>query len=80
MQSGPDKAADLCIISTSICRASRCTIPIPSGHAMSSHQIRDVMVAGKIVVNEYRPVFGDVAQLLDRASYWKEKIVSEIGL
>ncbi len=77
----PDKAADLCIINTHELQGQPLYNPYSHlVYALSSRHIRDVMVAGKLVVNEYRPVFCNTEDLLDRARYWKEKIVREIGL
>jgi 5-methylthioadenosine/S-adenosylhomocysteine deaminase len=77
----PDKAADLCIINTHELQGQPLYNPYSHlVYALSSRHIRDVMVAGKLVVNEYRPVFCNTEDLLDRARYWKDKIVREIGL
>lgn len=73
------KAADLCIIDMGCLQSHPLYNPYSHlVYAVSSSQIRDVLVAGRIVVQNHQPVFIDPAALIDKAKYWKNKILSEI--
>jgi 5-methylthioadenosine/S-adenosylhomocysteine deaminase len=73
------KAADICIIDMNFLQSQPLYNPYSHlVYAVSSSQIRDVLVAGRIVVQNHQPVFIDPAALIDKAKYWKNKILSEI--
>lgn len=75
----PGKAADLCVINLNHLQSQ--PLYNPYSHliyAISSHQVRDVLIAGKQVLKNHQLVNLDPAALIDKAKYWKTKILSEI--
>lgn len=75
------KAADLCVIDVD--RLGSQPMYNPYSHlvyAIGAHQIRDVVIAGRLVVQDHVCIVQDQAALIDKAKYWKNKILSEMKL
>jgi 5-methylthioadenosine/S-adenosylhomocysteine deaminase len=74
------KDADICIIDMDFLHSQ--PIYNPYSHlvyAVSSGQIRDVLVAGKFSLRDHQLQNVDTDAMVDKAKYWKNKILSEIG-
>jgi 5-methylthioadenosine/S-adenosylhomocysteine deaminase len=75
----PGKAADICIINTRDLQSSPIYNPYSQlVYALSSHQIRDLMVAGSFALKDYALQNLEEEELLARAEHYKQKIVKEI--
>lgn len=74
------KAADLCIVDAKHLQSAPCYNPYSQlVYAMGAHQMRDVMVAGKFAVKDFRLVNLDEAELIEHADECKNKILREMA-
>jgi 5-methylthioadenosine/S-adenosylhomocysteine deaminase len=75
----PGKAADLCLVDIQNLPSSPCYNPYSQlVYSMGSHQMRDVMVAGKFAVRDYQLVNLDESELIEQADEFMRKIQREM--